>query len=89
MHLNMLDMCRYLNALDAAGGAQYLADNVNLKNVNSWNDPISSLVVGIRQLGLSGWKLEECKAIESELLAWQEKGLSEKEGDIFILISFF
>ncbi|GJS18940.1 phosphoglucan, water dikinase, chloroplastic [Tanacetum coccineum] len=73
-------MSRYLNALDAAGGAQWLAENVNPKNVNSWNDPIGALVIGIRQLGLSGWKAEECKAIENELLAWQEKGLSEKEG---------
>ncbi|KAJ0793213.1 putative phosphoglucan, water dikinase [Helianthus annuus] len=73
-------MSRYLNALEAAGGAQYLAEKVNSKNVNSCNDPIGALVVGIRQLGLSGWKLEECKAIENELLAWQEKGLSEKEG---------
>lgn len=73
-------MSRYLNALDAAGGAQWLAENVNSKNVNSWNDPIGALVVGIRQLGLSGWKLEECKAIENELVAWKEKGLLEKEG---------
>lgn len=73
-------MSRYLNALEAAGGAQWLGENVNSKNVESWNDPIGALVVGIRQLGLSGWKLEECKAIESELLAWKEKGLSEKEG---------
>ncbi|KAL8262896.1 hypothetical protein R6Q59_024245 [Mikania micrantha] len=73
-------MSRYLNALEAAGGAQYLAENVNSNNVKSWNGPIGTLVVGIRQLGLSGWKLEECKAIENELLAWQEKGLLEKEG---------
>nr|XP_043610294.1 phosphoglucan, water dikinase, chloroplastic [Erigeron canadensis] len=74
-------MSRYLNALDAAGGAQWLAENVNSKNVNSWSYPIGALVVGIRQLGLSGWKLEECKAIENELLAWKEKGLLEKEGN--------
>lgn len=73
-------MSRYLNALDAAGGAQWLAENANSKNVNSWSDPMGALVVGIRQLGLSGWKPEECKAIENELLAWKEKGLSEKEG---------
>ncbi|XP_071742670.1 phosphoglucan, water dikinase, chloroplastic isoform X2 [Rutidosis leptorrhynchoides] len=73
-------MSRYLNALEAAGGAHWLADNVNSMNVNSWNDPIGALVVGIRQLGLSGWKPEECKAIENELLAWQEKRLLEKEG---------
>ncbi|KAL7616018.1 hypothetical protein Lser_V15G02690 [Lactuca serriola] len=73
-------MSRYLNALEAGGGAQWLGENVNSKNVDSWNDPINALVVGIRQLGLSGWKLQECKAIESELLAWKERGLSEKEG---------
>ncbi|KVI00392.1 ATP-grasp fold, subdomain 1 [Cynara cardunculus var. scolymus] len=73
-------MSRYLNALDAAGGAQWLAENAHSKNINSWSDPIGALVVGIRQLGLSGWKPEECKAIENELLAWKEKGLLEKEG---------
>lgn len=71
-------MSRYLNALEAAGGAQWLAENVNSKNVNSWSDPIGALVVGVHQLGLSGWKPEECKAIQNELLAWKEKGLSEK-----------
>ncbi|GJX49605.1 phosphoglucan, water dikinase, chloroplastic [Tanacetum coccineum] len=38
------------------------------------------LMSSIRQLGLSGWKSEECKAIQNELVAWQEKGLSKKEG---------
>lgn len=85
----MTDICRYLNALDAAGGPQYLAENVNQKNVSSWNDPIGALVVGIRQLGLSGWKLEECKAIENELIAWKEKGLLEKEGNIFFYRTLF
>ncbi|KAF9603463.1 hypothetical protein IFM89_036266 [Coptis chinensis] len=33
-----------------------------------------------RQLGLSGWKLEECTAIENELLVWKQKCLTEREG---------
>ncbi|KAK9288175.1 hypothetical protein L1049_016624 [Liquidambar formosana] len=73
-------LSRFLNALDAVGGADRLAANVESENVSSWNDPLSALIVGIRQLGLSGWKPEECTAIGNELLAWQEKGLSEKEG---------
>ncbi|KAF9622531.1 hypothetical protein IFM89_031935 [Coptis chinensis] len=32
------------------------------------------------QLGLSGWKLEECTAIENELLVWKQKCLTEREG---------
>ena len=74
---------RFLNALEAVGGAQQLKENAESKNVSSWNDPLGSLFVGIRQLGLSGWKPEECTAIGNELLAWKEKGLSEMEGILF------
>lgn len=77
-------MCRCLNTLEAAGGAHQLAELVDVKNIISWNDPIRALVVGIHQLGLSGWKREECNAIGNELIAWQEKGLLETEG-IFLL----
>ncbi|XP_024451407.1 phosphoglucan, water dikinase, chloroplastic isoform X2 [Populus trichocarpa] len=73
-------LSRFLNALEAAGGAKWLADNVESKNISSWNDPLGALIVGVRQLGLSGWRPEECAAIGTELLAWQEKGLFEKEG---------
>ncbi|GAV57540.1 CBM_20 domain-containing protein/PPDK_N domain-containing protein [Cephalotus follicularis] len=70
----------FMNALEAMGGADWLAKNVESKNVSSWNDPLGALIVGICQLGLSGWKPEECAAIRNELLAWQEKGLFDKEG---------
>uniref|UniRef100_A0A6M2ETZ3 CBM20 domain-containing protein n=1 Tax=Populus davidiana TaxID=266767 RepID=A0A6M2ETZ3_9ROSI len=73
-------LSRFLNALEAAGGAKWLADNVESKNISSWNDPLGALIVGVRQLGLSGWRPEECAAIGTELLAWQEKRLFEKEG---------
>ena len=77
---DVIDPHRFLNALEAVGGAKWLADNVESKNISSWNDLLGALIVGVRQLGLSGWKPEECAAIGTELLAWQEKGLFEKEG---------
>ncbi|KAL2497284.1 Phosphoglucan [Abeliophyllum distichum] len=73
-------LSRFLNALEAVGGASWLAENVDKKNVGSWSDPIRALVIGIHQVALSGWKLEECSAIGNELLAWQERGLLETEG---------
>ncbi|KAA8527871.1 hypothetical protein F0562_035260 [Nyssa sinensis] len=73
-------LSRFLNALEAVGGAQWLVKNMESNNISSWNDPIRALILGIRQLGLSGWKSEECSAIVNEFLAWQEKGVSEREG---------
>ncbi|KAK3204499.1 hypothetical protein Dsin_018545 [Dipteronia sinensis] len=73
-------LSRFLNALEAKGGTRWLAETVESKNVSSWDDPLGVLVVGVHQLGLSGWKPEECTAIRNELLAWQEKGFLEKEG---------
>lgn len=73
-------LSRFLNALETKGGAHWLAENVELKNISSWNDPLGMLVVGIRHLGFSAWKPAECAAIGNELFTWQEKGLSEKEG---------
>ncbi|CAN0898658.1 Phosphoglucan, water dikinase, chloroplastic [Linum grandiflorum] len=72
---------RFINELEAMGGVKWLTDNSESKNVSSWNDPLASLIVGVHQLALSGWKPKECTAIENELRAWQERGLSEKEGD--------
>ncbi|KAL3839958.1 hypothetical protein ACJIZ3_024549 [Penstemon smallii] len=74
-------LSRFLNALEAIGGVNWLAENVEKKKVNCWNDSIKALVVGIHQLGLSGWKPQECNAIGNELLAWQERGLLETEGN--------
>uniref|UniRef100_A0A2P2L2M0 Phosphoglucan water dikinaseic n=1 Tax=Rhizophora mucronata TaxID=61149 RepID=A0A2P2L2M0_RHIMU len=73
-------LSRFLNALEALGGAKWLADNVESKNVSSWNDPLGALIIGVNQLGLSSWKPEECAAIGNELLAWQERGFFEREG---------
>ncbi|KAI4334814.1 hypothetical protein L6164_013523 [Bauhinia variegata] len=74
-------LSRFLNVLEVKGGAHWLAENVQSKNVNSWNNPLGGLIIGIHQLKLSGWKPEECAAIENELLAWKTGGLSEKEGN--------
>ncbi|CAN6580302.1 unnamed protein product [Malus baccata var. baccata] len=73
-------LSRFLNELDALGGAHWLAENVKSKDVSSWNGPLDALIVGIHQLSLSGWKPEECAAIENELVAWKARGLSEREG---------
>uniref|UniRef100_A0A2N9HSU4 CBM20 domain-containing protein n=1 Tax=Fagus sylvatica TaxID=28930 RepID=A0A2N9HSU4_FAGSY len=75
-------LSRFLNALEAVGGTHWLAKSVEARNIHSWNDPLGALVVGIHQLGLSGWKPEESAAIENELLAWQERGLSELEATL-------
>ncbi|KAL9262661.1 Phosphoglucan, water dikinase, chloroplastic-like protein [Drosera capensis] len=71
---------RFLNSLDAIGGANWLVESLESKHVNSWNGPLDALLIGIHQLGLSGWKAAECSAIRNELRAWKEKGLAEKEG---------
>ncbi|KAL5542836.1 hypothetical protein UlMin_010546 [Ulmus minor] len=73
-------LSRFLNVLEATGGPNWLAENVKSQNASSWNDPLDALIAGIDQVRLSGWKSEECSATENELLAWKEKGLSEREG---------
>ncbi|XWS09268.1 hypothetical protein CRYUN_Cryun40dG0071300 [Craigia yunnanensis] len=72
-------LSRLLNTHEAMGGANWLADNLESRNIGSWNNPLGALIVAVHQLNLSGWKPEECAAIENELTAWQEKGLFEKE----------
>uniref|UniRef100_A0A1J3K4Y7 Phosphoglucan, water dikinase, chloroplastic n=1 Tax=Noccaea caerulescens TaxID=107243 RepID=A0A1J3K4Y7_NOCCA len=73
-------LSRFLNALETMGGAVQLAKDVESRNVASWNDPLDALVLGVHQVGLSGWKQEECLAIGNELLAWRDRDLLEKEG---------
>lgn len=74
-------MNRFVNVLEVMGGAQWLAANLLSKNVNSWNDSLGALIIGVHQLKLSNWKPEECGAIENELIAWSTRGLSEREGN--------
>ncbi|XP_047980854.1 phosphoglucan, water dikinase, chloroplastic [Salvia hispanica] len=73
-------LSRFVNELEAVGGAHWLAENVEQKNAGSWSEPLGALVASIHQLGLSGWKPGECKAIGNELIAWQNRGLLETEG---------
>ncbi|KAH0899996.1 hypothetical protein HID58_049564 [Brassica napus] len=72
---------RFLNALETMGGAVKLAKDVGSRDVSSWNDPLDALLLGVHQVGLSGWKQEECLAIGNELLAWRERDPLEKEGE--------
>ncbi|KZV40911.1 phosphoglucan, water dikinase, chloroplastic, partial [Dorcoceras hygrometricum] len=69
---------RFLNALEARGGAIWLAESIQQNNADSWTEPIDALVISIHQVGLSGWKPDECMAIGNELLAWQKKLLLEE-----------
>eukprot|EP01018_Ginkgo_biloba_P006356 Gb_12513 [translate_table: standard] len=73
-------LSRFVNALEAGGGPSWLAREARFGNATSWDHPLGSLVIGIRQLGLSGWQQKECVAIENELQAWQKRGISEREG---------
>lgn len=81
-------MNRFLNALEAMGGSSWLAHNTGPKDISCWNEPLSALIIAIRQVGLSGWKSEECDAIQNELLAWQQKGYSETQGKFVSLYHF-
>lgn len=74
-------LSRFLNSIEAVGGAHWLAENAGSGNVSCWNDPLTALMIGIRQLGISGWKKEECDAIRNELLSWKEGGLPRNGGE--------
>ena len=84
--INIANILRFLNALEAIGGVNWLVENVKSQNVSLWNDPLGALVAGINQVGLSGWKSDECAAIENELLAWKERGLSDEEGTLLFFL---
>ncbi|KAI5404680.1 hypothetical protein KIW84_051734 [Lathyrus oleraceus] len=66
---------KLLNVLEVMEGASWLASNLESKNVNSWNDPLGALTIGVHQLKLSNWKPEECGTIENELIAWSTRVL--------------
>ncbi|WOL14413.1 phosphoglucan, water dikinase, chloroplastic [Canna indica] len=73
-------LSRFVNSLEEMGGSLWLAQNVGSKNISAWTHPLVALNTGLRQLGLSGWKSEECSAIQNELLTWLQKGISDREG---------
>jgi phosphoglucan, water dikinase len=63
---------RFLNLLDAAGGAETLAT----AHEKAWALPAGALVLAARHVGLSGWRVTECHALDEELSAWQKAGLA-------------
>lgn len=71
---------RFSNSVIAMGGSEILANEAKSKRVNGWNHPLGAIVLGIRNLGLSGWQQSECMAIENEIMTWQSAGMVEKEG---------
>lgn len=52
------------------GGAEGLAGQAD----SAWDLPLGAIVLGVRQMGLSGWQSPECMALENELTAWQQAG---------------
>lgn len=73
-------LSRFINAVESSGGSSWLSASIESTNTGPWNDPIDALIAGVKQVRLSGWRPDECSAISSELDAWKDKGLSEKEG---------
>lgn len=53
------------------GGAEGLAE---ARADKAWSLPLGAAVLGVRQLGLSGWEQTECFALENEIGAWQQAG---------------
>jgi phosphoglucan,water dikinase len=52
------------------GGAATIASSPDA----AWALPIGALVLGLRQVGLSGFDPGECMALEHELTTWQRLG---------------
>eukprot|EP00850_Spirogloea_muscicola_P003513 SM000014S00301 [mRNA] locus=s14:501177:507786:- [translate_table: standard] len=74
-------LSRFLNAMEEEGGAAWLAEDVAGSNAARFAAPLGATVLGVRQLGLSGWQQAECVAVENELMAWQQAGVApSKDG---------
>ena len=71
-----------MNAVEAAGGAGMLASEATAGSADSWSHSLGATVLGLRQLGLSGWQSQECAAVENELQAWQAAGLPKGGGGL-------
>jgi len=70
-------LSRFENSIEARGGSKMLASAAD----GSWGLPIGAMVVGLRNLGLSGFALSECMALEFELTAWQKIGTFSESRD--------
>ena len=57
-----------------------LASEATAGSADSWSHSLGATVLGLRQLGLSGWQSQECAAVENELQAWQAAGLPKGGG---------
>jgi hypothetical protein len=55
------------NILEQGGGHAVLSSSRD----RDWALPIGASVLGLRNMGLSGWNPSECAALEAELEAWQ------------------
>ncbi|XP_024534041.1 phosphoglucan, water dikinase, chloroplastic isoform X1 [Selaginella moellendorffii] len=79
-------LSRFLNAMDSSGGAKSLSEEIQSKSTSKWKQPLGGVVLGIRQLGLSGWQQAECLAIENELMTWEKDGICGKGMSIILFV---
>lgn len=70
-------LSRFENSIEGRGGSKMLATAAD----GSWALPIGAMVVGLRNLGLTGFDLSECMALEFELTAWQKVGTFSESRD--------
>lgn len=77
-HTTCLRCCARLPSRPTTqGGSGALAST---RSDIAWSHPLAMLLLGVRNLGLSGWMLSECAALEHEVSAWQQEGVySERD----------
>jgi len=63
-------LSRFINTMEARGGADHLASG----NDGAWALPVGALVLSLRHIGLTGYNQSECMALENELMRWQQVG---------------
>lgn len=63
-------MSRFINLLEKARHYDQLAAG----NDRSWALPLGTLILGLRNIAMTGWDPQECTAIENELSKWHKLG---------------
>lgn len=64
-------LSRYINLLE---GHDKSFDQLVKGGERSWALPLGALVLGLRNIALTGWEPQECMAIENEISRWHQLG---------------
>ena len=67
-------MSRFTNLLEKSGSYDALSSG----NDRAWALPLGALILGLRNIALTGWEPHECMAIENELSKWHKLGFLSK-----------